>query len=444
MSLLGTVILRKEVFMKNFKGKRVLVYGMGRSGQAASKLLHELGACVSIYDDEKNERGLFCFDEQPLLNSYDLVVVSPGVTVRGNQNLSAFAAKKVPVMSELDLGSSFCKGKILAVSGTNGKTTTCSLLGKIFERAGKEVFVCGNIGLPISSIAKKTSKKSIIVCEVSNFQLETSKTFSPQVSCLLNLQEDHLDRHGSFEEYLRVKNKLFQNYKSSQIAVVNLDDENVMKQKLPKKLCFFSLKPLKKGVFIKNGSIYCNKTRIISLSQIPLLGEKNYQNVMAAVAVASLFKIKPRFIAESISSFMPAPHRLSYLGEKNGVMFVDDSKATNIACVQMAIESLRAKNLLLLLGGQNKNLSFEKFFAQKPDIKKCYCFGEAGEEIFRTAQRFGYEAECFTTMQEAVLCAKFEAVSGDVVLLSPGCASFDEFSSYAVRGQIFMELVNEG
>lgn len=429
--------------MKNFKGKRVLVYGLGRSGQAAGKLLHSLGACVSIYDDEKKDRGLFCFDDQPLLNNYDLVVVSPGVMVRGNSILSNFLAKKIPVISELDLGSQFCKGHILAITGTNGKTTATSLLGKILERAGKETFVCGNIGLPISAIARKTTKKSFIVCEVSNFQLETSSSFSPELACVLNLQEDHIDRHGSFEEYLKVKNKIFQNYKSSQVGVVNLDDEYVMKLKLPKKLCFFSLNPLKKGVYIKNGSIYLGKTRVISLSQVPLLGMKNYQNVMATVAMASQFKIKPKIIAEAIASFMPPPHRLSYVGQKNGVIFVDDSKATNIACVQMAIESLNAKNLLLLLGGQNKGLHFEKFFSLNPTIKKCYCFGEAGEEIFNVALKFGYCAENFTTMQEAVLCAKEEAKNGDVVLLSPGCASFDEFSSYAVRGQIFTELVNE-
>ena len=429
--------------MKKLKGKRVLVYGLGRSGQAASKLLHSQDACVSIYDDDKNERGLFCFDSQPLLHNYDLVVVSPGVTVRSNNLLSGFKARKTPVISELDLGSKFCKGKIIAVTGTNGKTTTCSLLGKIFEAAEKNTFVCGNIGLPISAIALKTSKKSFIICETSNFQLETSSSFAPDLACVLNLAEDHLDRHGSFEEYLRVKNLIFQNYKSSQSAVVNADDGNVMNLKLPKKLSFFSLKTLKKGVFIKNGCIYNGKTRIISLDDIPLIGVKNYQNVMAAVAVACHYKIKPRIIRDAISNFMPPAHRLSYLGEKNGVRFVDDSKATNIACVKMAIESLQSNRLVLLLGGQNKGLSFEKLFLEKPKIKKCLCFGEAGEEIFETASRFGYDAEVFPTMREAVIRAKAFATSGDVVLLSPGCASFDEFSSYAVRGQIFMELISE-
>ena len=430
--------------MKKLKGKRVLVYGLGRSGQAASKLLHDFGACVSIYDDDKNERSLFCFDEQPLLHAYDMVVLSPGIKVRGNAVISGFQARKTPIVSELDLGSSFCKGTLIAVTGTNGKTTVCSLLGKIFELAGKETFVCGNIGLPISSIALKTTKKSFIVCETSNFQLETSKSFAPKVACILNLEEDHLDRHGSFDEYLRVKNLIFQNYKSSQTGVVNLDDKNVMNLKLPKKLLFFSLNELKKGVYLKNGCIYYGKTRIISIDQIPLIGLKNYQNVMATVAIAIYFKIKPRVIREAISSFMPAPHRLNYLGEKNGVKYVNDSKATNIACVKMAIESLNSKNLILLLGGQNKDLNFEKLFMEKPLIKKCFCFGEAGKEIASVAVRFGYDAESFETMEEATCKAKKFAKPGDLVLLSPGCASFDEFASYAVRGQIFMEIVSEG
>ena len=427
---------------KKIKGKKVLVYGLGGSGQAACKLLHAFGACVSVYDDDKKFRNLFCYVDQPLLHKYDLVVVSPGVKVVGNSLISALREQKANIISEIDLGSIFSLGKLIAITGTNGKTTTCALLGKIFDEAGKKNFVCGNIGLPISSIALKTDKKSFVICETSNFQLELSKLFSPQIACVLNIQPDHLDRHGSFDEYKRVKAKIFQNFKALKSAVINLDDDGARDIAPQKKSVFYSFNPLKKGVCVKNGSIYSGKTRIISLDEIPLIGSKNISNVMAAVAIALLCKIKPRCIRSAIASFVPPAHRLQFVTEKNGVIFIDDSKSTNISCVEMALDSIKSKNIILMLGGQNKGLNFEKLFAAKPQIKKVICFGEAASEIDEVAKRYGYDSQSFATLKEATYFVKGVAQSGDTVLLSPGCTSFDEFASYAVRGQIFAEIVS--
>lgn len=429
--------------MKNLRGKRVLVYGMGGSGNSACKLLNKLGACVSVFDDDKKYRALFCFDEEPLASKYDLVVVSPGIKVIGNAIISGFRAKKTQIISEIDLASQFCKGKLIAITGTNGKTTTCALLGKIFEEAGKKVFVCGNIGLPFSSIALKTDKKSFIVCETSNFQLELSSLFAPNIACVLNIAPDHIDRHGSFEEYKRVKNSIFNNFHHGNVAVMNLDDEMTMSLNLPKKVEFFSQNLLKNGVFIKNGCIYHGKTRIVSTSDISLIGKKNLSNVMAAISIALLCKIKTKFIRYALMKFTPPPHRLQFACERRGVKYINDSKSTNIACVQMAVESLSAKNLILMLGGQNKGLDFAELFSARPEIKKVICFGEASEEIFNCACQFGYDAAKFDSLKNATEYVKASAKSGDVVLLSPGCTSFDEFSSYAVRGQIFMELVKD-
>lgn len=427
--------------MKNLRGKRVLVYGMGGSGNSACRLLHKLGACVSVFDDDKKYRSLFCFDEQPLCHKYDLVVVSPGIKVIGNTLISGFRSKKTQIISEIDLGSQFCKGKLIAITGTNGKTTTCSLLGKIFEEAGKKVAVCGNIGLPISSIALSTDKKSFVVCETSNFQLELSSIFSPDIACVLNIAPDHIDRHGTFEEYKRVKNSIFKNFRRQNKAVVNLDDEMTMSLDLPKNVEYFSLNPLKKGVCIKNGYIYHGKTRIVGTSDISLLGDKNMSNVMAAVTIALLCKIKTKYIRYALMRFSPPAHRLQFVGEFSGVRYINDSKATNIACVDMAIESLNVKNLVLMLGGQNKDLDFSLFFARHSDIKQLICFGQAGEQIAEIAKAYGYEPHVFESLKSATKFAKENAQRGDTVLLSPGCTSFDEFSSYAVRGQIFMELV---
>lgn len=423
----------------NLKGKNVLVYGMGISGQAAAKLLHDNGACVSIYDDEERFASSFTYEKNPMMKKYDLVVASPGIKVLGNALISHFIMTKTKIISELDLGFLFCKGKVLAITGTNGKTTVTSLVGEIFKKAGKTTFVCGNIGLPISSIAPKTDENSVVVCEVSNFQLELSSYFSAHQVCILNLAPDHIDRHGSYEEYLRVKKKILTGKK--QKIILNYDDEITSKLIINKKTTFFSKKILNKGTFIKNNAIYFNKYKIIPLSEIPLFGEKNLENVLASVTMAVLQKIKPNIIRETVREFKAPSHRLEYLGEINGASIFDDSKATNIASTLGAIESLGDRGLVLLLGGLNKDFKFDEIFIRGWEFEKVICFGDAGQEIFDCASKYGYSPLLFSTMKQATHYAKSIAEEGMKILLSPSCASFDEFSSYAVRGQTFKEIM---
>ena len=211
--------------MINFRGKRVLVYGMGTSGQAACRLLHSEGACVSFYDDEDRFGSFYGCEKNPQSKNFDMVIVSPGVKVNGNEIISHFLLNKTPVLSELDLGWLFAKGKVIGITGTNGKTTTTMLLGSILKEAGLKTFVCGNIGLPLCAVAKQTTRDSFIVCEVSNFQLELSRRFHADIAAILNLAPDHLDRHGSFEEYVRVKKKIVAPKK--QRLIINFDDELV-------------------------------------------------------------------------------------------------------------------------------------------------------------------------------------------------------------------------
>ena len=426
--------------MKSLKGKNVLVYGMGISGQTSAKLLYEEGACVSIFDDEKRFSNIFCYEQNPMLKKYDLVVVSPGIKVLGNPLLSHFFMTKTEVISELDLGYLFCKGKVIGITGTNGKTTVTSLVGEIFKTAGKETYVCGNIGLPITSIAKKTNQESIIVCEVSNFQLELSKYFKPSTACILNLAPDHLDRHGSFEEYLRVKKKILSKDKKQKV-ILNFDDEIAGKLKVDKKTTFFSKKILSKGVFVKNNAIFFNKTKVLPISEISLFGEKNLENVLASVSVALLQKVKPNIIREAVRNFKAPSHRLEYLGEYNGASVFDDSKATNISSTLGAISSLGERGLVLLLGGQNKDFKFDEIFNKGWEFEKVICFGQAGQDIFDCAEKYGYSPLLFPTMKQATHYVKTIAEKGIKILLSPSCASFDEFSSYAVRGDIFKEII---
>ena len=423
----------------NLKGKNVLVYGMGISGQSSAKLLHEQGACVWVYDDDERFSSHFTYEKNPMLKKYDLVVVSPGVKVLGNPLISHFIMTKTKIISELDLGFLFCKGKVLAVTGTNGKTTVTSLVGEIFKKAEKNTFVCGNIGLPISSIALNTDEKSVIVCEVSNFQLELSSYFSAHQVCILNLAPDHLDRHGSYQEYLRVKKKILTGKK--QKVILNYDDEITSKLLINKKTTFFSKKLLNKGVFIKNNAIYFNKTKILPLSEIPLFGEKNLENILAGVSMAVLQKIKPNIIRQAVREFKAPSHRLEYLGEVNGASIFDDSKATNIASTLGAIQSLGDNGLVLMLGGLNKDFQFDEIFNRGWEFESVICFGDAGQQIFDCATKYGYSPLIFPTMKQATHYVKSIATQGMKILLSPSCASFDEFSSYAVRGQTFKEIM---
>lgn len=426
----------------NLKGKRVLVYGMGISGQSACKLLHEHGACVSFFDDEKRFSDFFAYEKEPMIKRYDLVVVSPGVKVQGNQFIAHFFVSRIPIISELDLGYLFSEGEIIAITGTNGKTTVTSLTGKIFETAGKKTFVCGNIGLPLTAVANKTDKKSFVVCEVSNFQLELSKFFNADEACVLNLAPDHIDRHGSFEEYVRVKKKILSGRRKQKV-VLNFDDKITRGLQNSKKTLFFSKNLLKIGVFVKNNAIYYNKTKIISLNDIPLFGEKNLENVLASVALAVRYKIKPQIIRKAILEFKAPPHRLEYLGKIRGADVFDDSKATNISASLSAINSLGERGLVVLLGGQNKGCQFDELFNKGYGFDAIICFGEAGPDIFDCAIRYGYQPLLFPTMKSATHYVKNIMVEGQKILLAPACASFDEFVSYSVRGEVFKEIMFE-
>ena len=426
--------------MIRLKGKNVLVYGMGISGQSACKLLHDKGACVSVYDDEGRFTNYFNYQKNPLLVKYDLVVVSPGIKVIGNQLISHFIAKKTRVISELDLGFLFSKGKVIGITGTNGKTTVTSLTYEIFKKSGKKTFVCGNIGKPITNTAPNTDKNSYSICEVSNFQLELSSFFKADLACILNLAPDHIDRHGSFEEYIRIKQKILSG-KKLQKVVLNYDDEKTRTLLINKQVLFFSKKLLNKGVFVKNNAIFHNKTKIISLNDIPLFGEKNLENVLAACAIAVRYRIKPQAIKNAIISFRAPLHRLEYLGQVNGADVFDDSKATNVSAALASINSLGEKGLVLLIGGQNKGFVFDEIFNKNINFDDIYCFGQAGQEIFDCAKKYGYNPKLFPTMKAAAFFARTNAQEGQKILLAPACASYDEFSSYAVRGEIFKEIM---
>lgn len=417
-----------------FKNKRVLVYGLGDSGRSAVKLLTKLGAHVFFYDDNLEYAGYVGYVRRMEEEHFDFCVLSPGVKIKDNPNIEILKGKGTVILSELDLGYLFLKGKIIAVTGTNGKTTTVSLIYKILKDNGYDARLCGNIGVPITSVVD-TNKNSVTVVEVSSFQLESSYLFRCDIGVILNVMPDHLDRHGTMQEYIDCKKKLASFTRKK--LVLNLDDEIAKTFNFKKKCLYFSKKTLKKGVFLKNNQIFINKKPVCSLNDIKLLGEKNLENVLGAVAALSDFK--GLNFRESISDFSPKSHRLEVVGQRGGAIFVDDSKATNVASTLNALSAFRGKKIILLLGGRGKNYPYDAIFQHK--IKAVVTFGEEGERISETANRYGVTTANFRRFDEAVRYACERNEGGDVVLLSPACSSFDEFSSYKERGERFKEIV---
>ncbi|MBR1890316.1 MAG: UDP-N-acetylmuramoyl-L-alanine--D-glutamate ligase [Clostridia bacterium] len=423
------------------KNKKVLVYGLGESGRAVIRFLRENHAQVSFYDDNIEFYSYIGFERNPFDKQYDFAVVSPGVKCVGNKLLQHLREKNVLVMSEIDFAYLNCKGKVIGVTGTNGKTTTCMLTYKILKSAGIQTFLCGNIGLPFTAVVKHTTKKSVVVCEVSNFQLELSRFFRPNVACILNVQEDHLDRHGSFAEYKRVKEKIAENMKKSDKLILNLDDEETKYMVVHSNYGYFSKTPLKRGVSVKNGEIYVNKKSVLKIDKIKLRGEKNLENVLASVAICSNFHVRKTAIENAVENFVPASHRMQIIGSFEGVTYVDDSKATNVASTVSCVESFQGAGIVLLMGGRGKQIDYAKLFEKNFQIKEIVCFGEEKDNISSVAESFGYKTTKKDTLRQAVESASKIASAGDFVLLSPACSSFDEFESYADRGEKFKEYV---
>lgn len=423
------------------KNKNVLVYGLGDSGRAVIKILQKHNAHVSFYDENPRFWDYVGYERNPMDKQYDFVILSPGIKVLGNALLENFKERKVPVYSELDFAYLLSKGRIIAITGTNGKTTVSMLVNRILKEAGLSTFLCGNIGLPFSAVCEKTTKETVVVCEVSNFQLETSRFFHPSVACILNIKPDHLDRHESFEEYVRVKEKISQKMKGKDLLVLNLDDEVSRGLCGHKKRLYFSKKVLKKGVFVKNEAIFYGKKKFLNLSDIPLRGEKNLENVLASVAICSVFKVDEESLKTAVSSFSLASHRMEIVGSVNGITFVDDSKATNVASTVACVEAFANERIVLLLGGKGKEIEYDEIFSSGYPIKEVICFGEDRENIFACARKHDCHVTVFEKFDEAVKYSISNSQSGDYVLLSPACSSFDEFSSYAERGERFKTLV---
>ena len=451
------------------KEKKVLVFGSGISGVAASRLLLEKGADVILYDgntglDENNIRKEILsgkssdmdvqviLGELPgeVLDSLSLTVMSPGVPT-DLPIVDKMREKGIPIWGEIELAYVFGKGDVLAITGTNGKTTTTALLGEIMKNYRESTFVVGNIGNPYTSIALDTKEDSVIVAEMSSFQLESIHTFCPKVSAILNITPDHLNRHHTMEAYIEAKQNIAENQTKEDTCVLNYEDEVTRefgKNISAKVLYFSSQRKLEKGIYLEDGNIMLclekDPVRICHVEELKLLGTHNYENVMAAAAMAAAYGVPMDIIRRTVMEFQGVEHRIEFVAEKNGVAYYNDSKGTN---PDAAIKGIQAMNrpTLLIGGGYDKDSSYEEWIeAFDGKVKKLVLLGATREKIDETARRLGFtDTVLVDTFEEAVECCVKNAVPGDAVLLSPACASWGMFKNYEERGDKFKELVNQ-
>jgi UDP-N-acetylmuramoylalanine--D-glutamate ligase len=450
--------------MMDLKNKRVLVVGLGKSGLSAAMFLRAQGARVTVSDTrsavalakeipalleagimvESGGHGLLTFRRQ------DLIVVSPGVPM-DTPEVVQVVAFGLTVIGELELASRYLQGQVVAITGSNGKTTTTTLVGKIFSDAGVPTQVGGNIGLPVIDLVAKSTPETVNVLEVSSFQLETVQEFHPRIAVILNITPDHLDRHGSFEKYVAAKERIFERQAAEDALVLNGDDRvtQMCAARAKSEVFWFSgTKAVRKGAFVRDSVIVWVEKEggvtepIMPVSEVHLKGAHNIENVLAAVCVARLAKVSAESIRASVASFTAVDHRLELVRKLNGVEFYNDSKATNVDATMKAVASF-SKGIHLILGGKDKDSNYGLMAELlKERVKAVYTIGSAAEKIER--QLHGVvKMVAAGTMQTAVAEAAKAAVTGDVVLLSPACSSFDQFENYEHRGRVFRQLVNE-
>jgi UDP-N-acetylmuramoylalanine--D-glutamate ligase len=449
--------------MIDVKGKKVLVVGLGKSGLAAALFLRKRGAQVTVSDIRSAEalardipalleegimveaggHGLLTFRRQ------DLIVVSPGVPM-DTPELVQVQNFGLPVIGELELAARYLRGQIIAITGSNGKTTTTALTGEILKTAGLSTLVGGNIGVPVVALIDESSDEGWNVLEVSSFQLESTLQFRPRIAVILNITPDHLDRHGSLEKYIHAKEKIFAAQTSKDYLILNADNARAKEAaaRAQSQVYWFSLEDtVEQGAWVESGHVVYRASKhaavesILPLGEIPLKGDHNVENVLAATCAARLAGVSAKIIREAIRQFRAVEHRLEFVAKVAGVDYYNDSKATNVDATAKAIAAF-SKGIHLILGGKDKNSDYTELNPLlRERVRAVYTIGSAAAKI-ESQLRGVVSIHSAETLDKAVLAAAAAANPGEVVLLAPACSSFDQFENYEQRGRIFKELVN--
>jgi UDP-N-acetylmuramoylalanine--D-glutamate ligase len=450
--------------LMELNNKRVLVVGLGKSGVASALFLKAHGAKVTVSDTKSGDE---LRNEIPALLDHgitvetgghgertfrgqDLIVVSPGVPIDAPPLVQARSLGEA-VIGEIELAAQFLPGPMVAITGSNGKTTTTTLTGEILTAGGLPTLVGGNIGTPAISLVEGAKSETVIVLEVSSFQLETIQTFRPKVAVVLNVTPDHLDRHRTFEAYVNAKARMFENQTGEDFAVLNEDDPTCLEMaaRTRAQVFWFSRhKEVKQGAWVREGNIVfrdgsqqqrSQQLEIMQVSEIPLKGAHNLENVLAAVCAGVLMGCSPGKIRQAVRDFKAVEHRLEFVATIRGVDYYNDSKATNVDATMKALESFPA-NIHLILGGKDKGSDYSVLNdLLRKRVKLVYTIGAAAEKI--ESQIKDVEVVHSETLENALRKANAVAEAGDVVLLAPACASFDQFKNYEQRGKVFKEIV---
>lgn len=448
----------------DFKNKKILVVGAGISGIAAYDLLKELEASPTLYDakddldpkalgaktkDGENASVLLGALGEDILDTFDVLLISPGVPV-DSELPTYFYGKNKPVIGEIELAYLASKGNIIAITGTNGKTTTTALTGEITRNYYGESFVVGNIGIPYTKVATQITENAAVVAEISSFQLETAVEFHPKVSAVLNITPDHLNRHYTMENYVAVKASIAKNQTQDDVCVLNYEDKETRKLAegmKPQVIFFSSERELEAGCYLKGEDIwYADKDgarKLMNIHEMKLLGKHNVENVMAAICMCYAYGVPMDSIISSVKEFTAVEHRIEYVATINGVDYYNDSKGTN---PDAAIKGIQAMNkpTVLIGGGYDKDSTFDEWIeAFDGKVKALVLLGQTADKIEECARRHGFENIYKEESLDAVVktCARL-ACAGDAVLLSPACASWGMFPNYEVRGRMFKELVH--
>jgi UDP-N-acetylmuramoylalanine--D-glutamate ligase len=444
----------------DLKNKRVLVVGLGKSGVASALFLQARGARVTVSDAKPQEQ---LGQEIPVLLDHgiavetgghgertfrgqDFIVVSPGVPVDSPPLVQARALGE-SVIGEIELASRFLPKTIVAITGSNGKTTTTTLGGEIVAAGGFPVVVGGNIGTPAISLVERTTADTVVVLEVSSFQLETIETFRPKIAVVLNITPDHLDRHRTFAAYADAKARIFENQQADDFAVLNADDPTCLElasQARAQVFWFSRRDQIQPGAYVRDGRIFfCNaegRREVMLVSEIPLKGAHNLENTLAAICVGALMGCETERIRRAVQDFKAVEHRLEYVATIRGVDYYNDSKATNVDATIKALESFPA-NIHLIVGGKDKDSDYTLLNDLiRHRVKRVYTIGAAAEKI-ELQVKSAAEIDRSGTLETALKRSAATAEAGDIVLLAPACASFDQFKNYEHRGRVFKEVV---
>lgn len=455
----------ENINLNNIKNKKVLVVGLGRSGIAAVQAMVKLGADVTVQDSKDVDRidgqlvtflqgkGVkFCLGEIPEnMGEFDMLVLSPGVDpeLKFIQDAEKAGAE---IIGELEIAFRIASGHFVAITGTNGKTTTTTLTGEIFKKAGKPTHVVGNIGVAVISKALDTGTDDWLITETSSFQLQTTKYFKPVISAILNVTPDHLNRHHTMENYGLTKGKIFENQDKNGYCILNADDEicRSLAEKCKAKVVFFSSsKELETGAFVKDGKLVIAEgkdkiTELCAQEELKIIGMHNVENALAASAMCYYAGIEPSVISEVLKSFAGVAHRIEYCGSIDGVKFYNDSKGTNVDATLTALNAIK-KNIILIAGGDGKSQDFMPL-AEKLEgrVKHLVLIGRDGPKIAEAAEKAGFKEYTYgVDMGDCVNKAFKLASDGDTVLLSPACASWDMYDNFEQRGDHFKEMVGK-